>query len=253
MDEPRQTDGARADLDEAVASASGQRALAAASQQPAATRAPGEAASSAASDPSDPTAPVFDAAGDPLPARSFAPGLDDAALGISPAGVRPVTCGWCGTVLADEAARECPICGAALQPQQELPEIPGVNVAPVDVRRAVRTVNPDILALVAPPVADDIARPGTRPALEPPSTSIRLLMLQLELEAQRATASTSAPGAAPAASPGGTDAPGHSAAEVSPARAPSPADATSAIEAPPAIETTPGSAEQGPDPSRPGV
>ncbi len=158
---------------------------------------PRDQVSGATLDPSDPTAPVFDAAGDPLPAGSFAPGLDDAALGFSPAGTRPVACGWCGTVLADEAATTCPTCGAALQPQQELPEIPGVNVAPLDVRRAVRTVNPEILALVTPPLADDIARPGTRPSLDPPSTSIRRVMLELEIEAQRAAA-TVAPAVGPA-------------------------------------------------------
>ena len=145
-------------------------------------------------DPADPMAAAFDAAGDPLPAAAFAPGLDDAALGVAPITEHRAACGWCGASLRDPAATTCPNCGAALQPTFELPEIPGVNVAPVDVRRAVRTVDPEILALVAAPVADGIARPGTRPALEPPDASIRRLMLQLELEAKRPAAVADATG-----------------------------------------------------------
>jgi hypothetical protein len=133
-------------------------------------------------DPSDPSAPAFDAGGDPLPARTFAPGLDDASLGFSSTPRLPAGCPWCGAPLPDPAPAACPACGAALRPAADLPEIPGVTVAPADVRRTVRDVSPEIRALVAPPVTDEIARPGARPELGPPDPAVRRAMLELELE-----------------------------------------------------------------------
>lgn len=138
-------------------------------------------------DPSDPAAPAFDEAGLPLPARSFAPGLDDASVGVTV--VAPVggpACGWCGMPLPAPDIETCPGCGAALHPAADLPEIPGVTVTPPDVRRAVRDVSPEVKALVAPPITDEIARVGARPALSPPDRRTRLAMLELELQALRA-------------------------------------------------------------------
>ena len=135
-------------------------------------------------DPSDPSAPVFDAAGDPLPARTFAPGIDDAALGFSSTVREPPGCQWCGAPLPEPDLATCPSCGAALRPVAGLPDIPGVTVAPADVRRTVRDVSPEIRALVAPPVTDEIARPGARPELGPPDSTVRRAMLELELEAR---------------------------------------------------------------------
>ena len=155
-------------------------------------------------DPSDPSAPAFDAAGDPLPARTFAPGIDDAALGFSSAVREPPGCQWCGAPLPEPDLATCPSCGAALRPVAELPDIPGVTVAPADVRRTVRDVSPEIRALVAPPVTDEIARPGARPELGPPDRTIRRAMLELELEARGSR-------------PGETDPPGVEAPERGPA------------------------------------
>ena len=135
-------------------------------------------------DPSDPSAPAFDAAGDPLPARTFAPGIDDAALGFSSTVREPPGCQWCGAPLPEPDLATCPSCGAALKPVAELPDIPGLTVAPADVRRTVRDVSPEIRALVAPPVSDEIARPGARPELGPPDPTVRRAMLELELEAR---------------------------------------------------------------------
>ena len=135
-------------------------------------------------DPSDPSAPAFDAAGDPLPARTFAPGIDDAALGFSSTVREPPGCQWCGAPLPEPDLATCPSCGAALKPVAELPDIPGLTVAPADVRRTVRDVSPEIRALVAPPVSDEIARPGARPELGPPDRTVRRAMLELELEAR---------------------------------------------------------------------
>lgn len=149
-------------------------------------------------DPSDPTSsaaptepldaasavgPDFDAAGDPLPARTFAPGIDDATLGFSAAVRQPAGCPWCGATLPQPDLPTCPTCGAALQPVAELPDIPGVTVAPADVRRVVGDVSPEILALVTPPITDAIAAPGGRPELGPPDPMVRRAMLELELEA----------------------------------------------------------------------
>jgi hypothetical protein len=134
-------------------------------------------------DPSDPSAPAFDAAGEPLPARTFAPGIDDTTLGFSSTVREPPGCQWCGAPLPEPDLPTCPTCGAALKPVAELPDIPGVTVAPADVRRTVRDVSPEIRALVAPPVTDEIARPGARPELGPPDRTIRRAMLELELEA----------------------------------------------------------------------
>ena len=136
-------------------------------------------------DPSDPSAPAFDAAGDPLPANTFAPGIDDAALGFSSTARAPRGCEWCGAPLSEPDLAVCPSCGAALRPVADLPEIPGVTVAPADVRRIVRDVSPEIRALVTPPVTDEIARPGARPELGPPDSAVRRAMLELELEALR--------------------------------------------------------------------
>ena len=137
-------------------------------------------------DRTDMADPAFDAGGDPLPAKSFAPGLDDEALGFTSALRQPPGCPWCGGSIPDAAAATCPSCGAALYPIAEMPDIPGVTMAPADVRRTVRDVSPEILALVAPAVGDQIALPGSRPELGPPDASVRRAMLQLELEAQRA-------------------------------------------------------------------
>jgi hypothetical protein len=134
----------------------------------------------------DPADPAYDAGGDPLPASSFAPGLDDEALGFTSAVRHAAGCPWCGGSIPDGAAATCPSCGAALHPVAEMPDIPGLTVAPADVRRTVRDVSPEILALVAPAVGDQIALPGSRPELGPPDASVRRAMLQLELEAQRA-------------------------------------------------------------------
>ncbi len=159
-------------------------------------------------DRTDTADPAFDAGGDPLPARSFAPGLDDEALGFTSAVRQPPGCPWCGGSIPDGAAATCPSCGAALHPIAEMPDIPGVTVAPADVRRTVRDVSPEILALVAPAVGDQIALPGSRPELGPPDASVRRAMLQLELEAQRAAlAAAGVPEAADAAS-SDADAPG---------------------------------------------
>jgi hypothetical protein len=136
-------------------------------------------------DPSDPTAPAFDEAGDPLPASTFAPEIDDAALGFSSSVHAPRGCEWCGAPLSEPDPAVCPSCGAALRPVADLPEIPGVTVAPADVRRIVRDVSPEIRALVTPPVTDEIARPGARPELGPPDGAVRRAMLELELEALR--------------------------------------------------------------------
>ena len=144
---------------------------------------PPSSASSLPIDPSDPSAPAFDAAGDPLPARTFAPGIDDATLGFSSVVREPPGCQWCGAPLPEPDLPTCPTCGAALKPVAELPDIPGVTVAPADVRRTVRDVSPEIRALVAPPVTDEIARPGARPELGPPDRTVRRAMLELELEA----------------------------------------------------------------------
>lgn len=140
-------------------------------------------------EPADPAEPAFDEAGLPLPARSFAPGLDDAAVGVTV--VAPVggpACGWCGSLLPAPDLETCPGCGAALHPAADLPEIPGVTMSPPDVRRAVRDVSPEIKALVAPPIPDEIARVGARPELSPPDRRTRLAMLELELQALRAEA-----------------------------------------------------------------
>jgi len=153
--------------------------------------------------------PAFDAGGDPLPAKSFAPGLDDEALGFTSALRQPAGCPWCGGSVPDRAAATCPSCGAALRPIAELPDIPGVTVAPADVRRTVRDVSPEILALVAPVVGDQIALPGSRPELGPPDASVRRAMLQLELEAQRAALEAAGLPAAPdATASSDADAPG---------------------------------------------
>ncbi len=149
---------------------------------------PGSGVPQAPVDPSDPTAPAFDAAGDPVPARSFAPGIDDASLGFSSTVLVPPGCPWCGAPLAAADLATCPSCGAALQPVADLPEIPGVTVAPMDVRRTVRDVSPEIRALVTPPVTDEIAVPGSRPELGPPDQAVRRAMLELELQATRAQA-----------------------------------------------------------------
>jgi hypothetical protein len=130
--------------------------------------------------------PAFDAGGDPLPARTFAPGLDDEALGFTSAVRQPAGCSWCGGPIPEHDAATCPSCGAALHQIAGLPDIPGVTVPPADVRHTVRDVSPEILALVAPAVGDQIALPGSRPELGPPDASVRRAMLQLELEAQRA-------------------------------------------------------------------
>ncbi len=130
-----------------------------------------------------PVGPDFDVAGDPLPARTFAPGLDDEALGFSAAVRQPGGCPWCGAALPEPDLATCPTCGAALQPVAELPDIPGLTVAPAVARRTVGDISPDILALVTPPVTDAIAAPGDRPELEPPDPSVRRAMLELELEA----------------------------------------------------------------------
>ncbi len=141
-------------------------------------------ASSLPIDPSDPSAPAFDAAGDPLPARTFAPGIDDAALGSSSIAREPPGCQWCGAPLPEPDLPTCATCVAALKPVAELPDITGVTVAPADVRRTVRDVSPALRALVAPPVTDEIARPGARPELGPPDRTVRRAMLELELEAR---------------------------------------------------------------------
>jgi len=159
--------------------------------------------------PGDLSDPAFDAGGDPLPAKSFAPGLDDEALGFTSALRQPAGCPWCGGSVPDRAAATCPSCGAALRPIAELPDIPGVTVAPADVRRTVRDVSPEILALVAPVVGDQIALPGSRPELGPPDASVRRAMLQLELEAQRAALEAAGLPAAPdATASSDADAPG---------------------------------------------
>ncbi len=174
-------------------------------QQPGDLADPAESADlSEPADPSDPTLPTgaigpsdtagqadaaepaFDAGGDPLPARAFAPGLDDEALGFTSAIRQPAGCPWCGGPIPEHDAAACPSCGAALHPVAGMPDIPGVTVAPADVRHTVRGVSPEILALVAPAVGDQIALSGSRPELGPPDASVRRAMLQLELEAQRA-------------------------------------------------------------------
>lgn len=128
---------------------------------------------------------VFDALGQLLPASSFAPGLDDAALGFPPSAPPSGDfCGWCGAGLPAPDLDTCPSCGAALKPPPDLPDIPGLTVAPVDIRAVVRDVSPEIRALVAPPVTDELAIPGTRPELGPPDPAIRRAMLEMELEAR---------------------------------------------------------------------
>ena len=147
----------------------------------------------AAIDPSDPTAPAFDEVGEPVPARTFAPGLDDAAVGVTVVAPPPgPSCGWCGAELADPSAEVCPSCGAALHPVADLPDIPGVTVSPPDVRRAVRDVSPEIRALVSPALSDEIARVGARPELGPPDDATRREMLELRLRAERAEAAARA-------------------------------------------------------------
>lgn len=159
-------------------------------------------------DRTDVADPAFDAGGDPRPASSFAPGLDDEALGFTSAMRQPAGCPWCGGPIPDRAAGTCPSCGAALHPIAEMPDIPGVTVAPADVRRTVRDVSPEILALVAPAVGDQIALPGSRPELGPPDASVRRAMLQLELEAQRAALAAAGVPAAPDAESSDVDAAG---------------------------------------------
>jgi hypothetical protein len=158
---------------------------------------------------------VFDALGQLLPASSFAPGLDDAALGF-PQGAPhsgPI-CDWCGAALPARDLDTCPSCGAALKPPPDLPDIPGLTVAPVDIRAVVRDVSPEIRALVAPPVTDELAIPGTRPELGPPDPAIRRAMLEMELEARPVPPEPDAQGAeaaqdAPAAEDAPSAASGH--------------------------------------------
>ncbi len=172
-----------------------------AEEQPDGPETPAGGVPQAPVDPSDPTAAVFDAAGDPMPARSFAPGIDDASLGFSSTVRVPPGCPWCGAALADTDLATCPSCGAALQPVAEIPEIPGVTVAPMDVRRTVRDVSPEIRALVTPPVTDEIAVPGSRPELGPPDPAVRRAMLELELQSLRAQGQDTDPDSEPAPDP----------------------------------------------------
>ena len=142
-------------------------------------------------DPSVSVEPAFDALGQPIPARSFDPALDEStrAFGSS----RPTTtlCPWCNRPLPDPDAETCPHCGAALKPVQEDLAIPGLTVSPVDPREALAQTS-EQLAAYAVRTPESIAPDTDRPEFEPPSPEVRRKMLEMELEAQGLSAQEAA-------------------------------------------------------------
>jgi len=125
---------------------------------------------------------AFDALGQPIPASSFAPSLDEEARTFGSPRPLVTLCMWCNQPLPDASAETCPHCGAALKPVDEDIAIPGLTVSPVDPRAAMAATS-EQLAAYAVRTPESIAPEVERPELEPPSLEVRRKMLEMQLEA----------------------------------------------------------------------
>ena len=132
-----------------------------------------------------PAEPEFDELGQPLPARAFAPSIGDETRAFG--SLRPLrtVCMWCNGPLESADLDVCPHCGAALKPVSDDIEIPGVTIAPVDLKKAAAAAAEALARTLARP-AETVTALGMRPDLEPPSDAVRRAMQELAASGQPA-------------------------------------------------------------------
>lgn len=148
----------------------------------------------------------FDDLGQPLPARTFDPAVAAEMQDYdSPRPLR-IVCMWCNGALESANLDVCPHCGAALKPVSDDIDIPGVTVAPVDLKKA-RAAAAEAVTRTLGRLSDAVAAPGVRPELEPPNEAVRLAMHDLGA-ARPSDGATGSVQAEVAAGPGAGGAPG---------------------------------------------